>query len=172
MHVWSLEKKKRSVNGRRRRRGSDKDRRKRGGGLKRKNVWEERRKKGGRQRRRGYVLNSRSMSLHCIMSKTCNPQWDLCVILLPHQLFPGDSFQTTDNGGAECADSSAVPAVCCSAVPQQPRATAGPHPAAPGAALSAVHAAALPGPAGPATGTMHRAIMGGTRDASSLQNIL
>lgn len=63
--------------------------------------------------------------------------------------------QTTDYGGIECSDRSAVPAVRCPAIPQQLRATAGPHPSAPGAALPAVHAAALPGPAGPATGTMY-----------------
>lgn len=76
---------------------------------------------------------------------------------ITHQLFSVDLLQTTNNGGAECADCSAVPAVCRTAVPQQPGATAGPHPATPGAALSAVHAAALPGPAGPTTGRPQRA---------------
>lgn len=65
---------------------------------------------------------------------------------------PAIFSQTTNNGSTECPDSSSVPAVCCSAVPQQPRAATEPHPPTPRAALPTVHAAALPGPAGPATG--------------------
>lgn len=61
-------------------------------------------------------------------------------------------WQAADHGSAELADGRAVPAVRRSAVSRQLRAAADPHPAAPGAALPAVHAAALPGAAGTAAG--------------------
>lgn len=62
--------------------------------------------------------------------------------------------QTTDNGGIERSDSSAVPAVCCTAVPQQPRAADQSDPPASRAALPTVYAAALPSPVGTAAGRL------------------
>lgn len=61
-------------------------------------------------------------------------------------------WQAADHGSAELADGRAVPAVRGPAVSWQLRAAADPHPAAAGAALPAVHAAALPGPARTAAG--------------------
>lgn len=76
------------------------------------------------------------------------------VSLTPVLSFSLFLLQATDNGSFECTDSCAVPAVCSSAIPKQPRATSGPHPPTSGAALPAVHATALPGPAGPAAGVI------------------
>lgn len=92
--------------------------------------------------------------LGCSLSTESVPDsWKFFISFLTSSVFLS---QATDNGSFECTDGSAVPAVRCSAVPQQPRATAGPHPAAPGAALSTVHATALPGPAGSATGNRYK----------------